>query len=293
MSSEYGTAPDGETLQGFERRMGWPSGFEPTETDLSGPAYLALSDAAARLWLRAAHWCSVNRSGTITQTLLRSWLSTKKAAAELAAAGFWTTNGEDWTVPERGETIAAKRARAGRLGGLAKASKPPSKPPSKPLANGLAKPEFASGVPAGLVPPLASPSPSPLSLISDLSPESSSFQLSSGGPEPSPARAPKRRMRRCPEAFELDETGKKLCSDLRVDWAAEGPKFRDWEFKDAKSDWQAAARNWIRKAAADGARTHVPIRNGRPVEVSPNVDHDTRAALASSRRVQEFLAGVK
>ncbi len=287
--NEYGTAPEGETLQGFERRMGWPSGFEPTETDLSGPAYLALSDAAARLWLRAAHWCSVNRSGTITPTLLRSWLSTKKAASELEAAGFWTTNGEDWMVPERGETIATKRARAGRLGGLAKASKPPS----KPLANGLAKPEFASGVPAGLVLPLASPSPSPLSLNSESSSESPSFQLSSIGPEPSPARAPKRRMRRCPEAFELDETGKKMCAEYRVDWAVEGPKFRDWEFKDPKSDWQATARNWIRKAAADGSRTPAPMRYGRPVEVSPNVDYDTRAALASSRRVQEFLAGAK
>lgn len=36
-----------------------------------------------------------------------------------------------------------------------------------------------------------------------------------------------------------------------------------------------------------------PIRNGRATEANPNLDHDTRAALAASRRVQELTAGLK
>ena len=101
-------------------------------------------------------------------------------------------------------------------------------------------------------------------------------------------------MRRCPDGFELDETGKKLCAELRVNWQVEGPKFRDWEFKDPKSDWQATARTWIRNAA-ESPRTAAPapFRNGRPQEVSPNVDHDSRRALQASRRYLEFVEGTK
>lgn len=36
-----------------------------------------------------------------------------------------------------------------------------------------------------------------------------------------------------------------------------------------------------------------PIRNGRPVEVNPNLDYDARQRLASADRVTQFLAGAK
>lgn len=36
-----------------------------------------------------------------------------------------------------------------------------------------------------------------------------------------------------------------------------------------------------------------PVRNGRPVEVNPNLDYDARQRLASADRVTEFLAGAK
>lgn len=292
--------------------------FEPTEAELTGRAFMSLSEPAKALWLRAGFWCDANRERLISLAMLKGWGSAKRAADELVAAGFWATMGDDWLAPERAESLSAKRARAGRAGGLAKASKRPSKTVANALANeicqpfaSLAKPglpEFASETlanPAGsanfasdsapnLVLP-HTPSPDSDSGSSDLSDlRSPSFQHLSK-PNRSRAREPKpapRRCRRCPEGFELNETGQKLCAELRVNWALEGPKFRDWEFKDPKSDWQATARTWIRNAAARGAPTGA-IRNGRVTEANPNLDHDTRAALAASRRVQELTAGLK
>lgn len=256
-------------------------GFEPTEAELSEHAFLALSDAAARLWLRAGFWCAASGERMITAVILKSWLSNKKAADELGRAGLWVIIEDRWLIPDREESLSSKRSRAGKQGGQASASKRASKRASKTqardqanqVANGQAKPQFACEANPGLVPPLASPSPDSDSGSSADFPDSSALKLSSEGSEPSAARATKRRMRRCPDSFALDETGKKLCVELRVNWVVEEPKFRDWEFKDPKSDWQATARTWIRNAAsgtrADGA---LPPRN-RPA----NASEDERA----------------
>jgi hypothetical protein len=86
------------------------------------------------------------------------------------------------------------------------------------------------------------------------------------------------------------------CRELLLNCAEEFEKFsaRHQSTGALFADWHRAFDTWI--ARAPEFRRPVPaagFRGGRPQEVSPNVDYDTRAALASSRRVQEFLAGAK
>lgn len=38
-----------------------------------------------------------------------------------------------------------------------------------------------------------------------------------------------------------------------VDWVHETEKFRDWEFKHPRSDWDKVWRTWLRKAQEDAA----------------------------------------
>lgn len=276
-------------------------GFEPSETELTGRVFMSLSEPAKALWFRAGHWCAAHGERLVSLAMVKGWGSTKRAADELTRVALWGLDGEDWMVPERRppepepeESVSSKRARAGRLGGLARASKQPSKIQANGEANSdasQANTDFASVAKPGLVPPLASPSPEPEpGLNTESSPDSSAFQLSSEGSDRSPARAPKRRMRRCPDGFELDETGKKLCLELRVSWAVEGPKFRDWEFKDPKSDWQATARTWIRKAA-ESRPQQVQFRADPRAEAHElNAQHDARKALRTSKALEELMA---
>lgn len=346
-------------------------GFEPTQIELSGHKFMSLSEGARALWFRAGFWCDFTGERLVSIQLVKSWLSSKRYASELATAGLWVATGDLWTVSEFGfheppskqqrwdtsaylevydrdgrecrycyssenlsidhvvsrrnggsddtsnlvvacrkcnsrkgsrsleeagmqllpSRIAEARARlsearasAGRLGGEASASTRRSKAQATGAAIAVAKP--------GLVLPLASPSPSVTSGNSESAGDSSSFQPSSKGSEPSPAREPKRRMRRCPDGFELNETGKKLCVELRVNWAVEGPKFRDYEYKDPKSDWQAAARTWIRRAA-DTSRVGLPPprQDPRAEQQDRNAEHEAARARDATRRYRELVGG--
>jgi hypothetical protein len=62
------------------------------------------------------------------------------------------------------------------------------------------------------------------------------------------SRGPKR-CRCCPKDWQPSLDLVTLADNLHVDLTVELPKFRDHEFATAKSDWDAVARNWIRKAA--------------------------------------------
>lgn len=64
-----------------------------------------------------------------------------------------------------------------------------------------------------------------------------------GKPRPPPRK-------RCPEDFEVTETARAWAAlnAPDVDITRELAKFKDWEFKTARSDWGAAWRNWMRKA---------------------------------------------
>lgn len=49
-----------------------------------------------------------------------------------------------------------------------------------------------------------------------------------------------------------------------VDWRRETEKFRDWEFKTARTDWAATWRTWMRKAQESAAERGVTARGPVP-----------------------------
>lgn len=71
-------------------------------------------------------------------------------------------------------------------------------------------------------------------------------------PEPEPIKktSSSKRARRCPPDFSVphDVFAAMVVKCPGLDFTAETEKFRDWEFKDGKSDWLAAWRTWMRKA---------------------------------------------
>jgi len=124
--------------------------------------------------------------------------------------------------------------------------------------------------------------------------------LDSFAPDPPKPKARERKPRqaqwsRFPADFEPDESHRKLAAKLGLDLPEQLAEIRDHQFKSPKSDPAATLRTWLRNAPkfAPAPRSPLPFRGSRQPEVSPNVDYDTRAALASSRRLQEFLAGAK
>lgn len=54
----------------------------------------------------------------------------------------------------------------------------------------------------------------------------------------------------CPESFRLTDDLKAWASENvpGLDWVSETEKFRDWEFKQPRSDWAKVWRLWMRKA---------------------------------------------
>jgi hypothetical protein len=65
----------------------------------------------------------------------------------------------------------------------------------------------------------------------------------------------KRGSRFCPDDFEVTAEMRAWAQDEApgVDLATQTSAFRDWEFKDAKTDWVRAWKNWIRKSVPSHA----------------------------------------
>lgn len=359
-------------------------GFEPTEAELSARVFITLSDAAARLWLRAGFWSAATGDRTIDGSLIKSWLSNKRAADELVFAGLWGFADPYYMVPEPtpkqrsgwdksayievyerdgrecrycysaekltidhviprskggddapenlvvacnrcnarkgGSTpeaagmtllpsriaqardeLARKRAEAGRAGGRASAQAKRSFAVSKYEPNAPANAQASASSNAGSVPPLASPSPSRSGNSESSSADSPSFQLSSEGSEPSPARAPKPKTERrkarhaLPDGWVPNEKHIARANELRLPAAEQANQFRAHAVATGRlmANWDAAFTMWLDRAVQFGSQSAAPFRNGRPQEVSPNVDYESRRALEASRRVSEFLAGSK
>ena len=73
--------------------------------------------------------------------------------------------------------------------------------------------------------------------------------------------------KRCPEDWTPDDKlrswTEKSCPDViraGVYWS-ELEKMKDHEFKRAYADWNAVARNWLRKAQGELKKLHAPVRN--------------------------------
>jgi uncharacterized protein YdaU (DUF1376 family) len=78
-------------------------------------------------------------------------------------------------------------------------------------------------------------------------------------PTPTPTPTPKnlsgsrrvtRGTKRAPENFSVTDDLKAWAAENTpsVDWRRETDRFRDWEFKSARSDWPATWRTWMRRA---------------------------------------------
>jgi hypothetical protein len=96
----------------------------------------------------------------------------------------------------------------------------------------------------------------------------------------------KRGARTCPEDFDV--------TDEMILWAAkeapfadldrETAKFRDWEFKDSKTDWPRAWRRWMRKASDDASKARA-----QPPPAETFRERDQRIA---AERVAQLGGGV-
>lgn len=105
-----------------------------------------------------------------------------------------------------------------------------------------------------------------------------------------------RRSRRCPAWWEPNDAHRALAAELGVDFGLEIAKLRDHEFDKPRSDWDATARNWLRKAAQMNPRrsggsanlmlssydpSRAPTPHPKPVKTRMQVEHEERLRRAA------------
>jgi hypothetical protein len=100
-----------------------------------------------------------------------------------------------------------------------------------------------------------------------------------------PSARTRRASKRCPQEFQVDVDllawAASECPN--VDAEAETQKFRDHEFKNARSDWAATWRNWIR-----GAKDRMGSANGKNGSSgSPRVSAVERVKRATDQWARE------
>jgi hypothetical protein len=107
----------------------------------------------------------------------------------------------------------------------------------------------------------------------------------------------KRGERACPEAFTVTDEMRQWAAEKapRADIERETEKFRDWEFKDAKTDWPKAWRTWMRRASDDGAAKATPTETAyqrsqreKYQQVTPAIAAKS-PGVAGSTNVMEIL----
>lgn len=150
-----------------------------------------------------------------------------------------------------------------------------AKPPDKAVDNYVQSTGLDTGLATALPSPLASPLPATNHKLSESLAESGSASLLSSGSGSESKRARGRpkseRWRRVPESWQPADAHRQLASELHVNLDLELGKFRDHEFRDPKSDADAAFRRWIRTAAEYGSR---PQRiNGIPTGLEEHNAH--------------------
>jgi hypothetical protein len=111
-----------------------------------------------------------------------------------------------------------------------------------------------SSVPLSPTPPI----PSSLDKLSVSKGISASLLSSGSRPESKRARGPKPRLRQVPESWSPNDAHRDLARQLGVNFDQQLTQFRDHEFKDPKSNFDAAFRTWLRRANEYGARNGTP-----------------------------------
>jgi len=194
------------------------------------PKVFELSDAAFRAHVRGMCWCAKYETDGYVTARIATQLAQGELLEELVRWRLWERDGEDGSVrirdfleynPSR-EELARERARKKR--GV-RAGKVPERDAEKARANHETH---------------TSEEKKNLSVTDQIpDPEGSPDNSRSG-------RA--RRWRRVPSEWRPTEKHIVLAVSLGVDLAIELEKFRDHEFRDPKSDADAAFRTWLRNA---------------------------------------------
>jgi hypothetical protein len=248
-----------------------------------------LSDAAFRLHLSALDWCSEQGINTVSPLDLAAIphvpINGKKRDAvfdELELARLWVSDGPVWTIdvpkveeePEPARVVSpelsAKRAEAGRKGGLAR-----SKPSNLLEKREQKQSNLLQANQANLLEQNGANATDPSSPLELSSPDSSGFPSDSAllaasslrsDPEPADsfshvgAAKPKRRWRRVPAEWEPTDDHRSIARERGVDFELELSKFRDHEFATAKSDANGTFRNWLRNARPTVTALALPNR---------------------------------
>jgi hypothetical protein len=240
---------------------------------------VGLSDLAFRIWVAGIERADEQLTDGLLKKadldLLPKMPTNKRAReaviAELVAANLWVVEGDAWlihdflewqdssAVARRKREEARERMRRLRLNGsqIVRANKTELFEERSREQSGQAEEMFArtNGERSRNV--LALPPAPALSLISgsgSLSPDSSALSASSEGPDPLGARGGKPRKagsakwRVVPEDWQPTDEHREIAAARGVDFDLELAKFRDHEFKDPKSNANAAFRNWLRGA---------------------------------------------
>jgi hypothetical protein len=114
---------------------------------------------------------------------------------------------------------------------------------------------------------------------------------------PPPAKG-RRRSRSVPPDFAVSDQLKRWATetrpDLDIDWEIE--KFRDHEFKDPKTDWGAAFRNWVRNARSEkrnnaGGKSCKPDTVGRPPPSAGPLDPEYETLVME--KADELFGGLE
>lgn len=103
------------------------------------------------------------------------------------------------------------------------------------------------------------------------SPENSPSLSASSEPDSKRARRTKRASwRRVPDDWQPNETHRAMARDNRLNLERELEQFRDWEFKDPKTDADAAFRRWLRTAGNSPiTQPGASSRDGVPIVQHP------------------------
>lgn len=287
---------------------------------------LGISDAALRLWVIVSCWShkleNLRHEGRITAAVLpgvsqHRWPAKRleQLVEELVGAnggglyeqGLWVVTDTGWQIHNwhvygivgaEPDSLSAKRADAGRKGAASRWQSD-GKQDGKAMASHVAKDAIANApipipIPRSEIPP-------PPSVVAPQGADIAKTDLDSFAPDPATISAkPKSREKkprpvkwsRFPGDFEPDESHRKLAAQLGLNLTQQLLEIRDHEFAKPKSDAAATLRTWLRNAPKFGAAPGAAAPRWQP-PVSPNVDHETRKALAASKRYEEMIAGMK
>lgn len=239
-----------------------------------------LSDTAFRIYVTAhARIAETGCEALTTVGLMslpgmpRNAKALGRAITELINAGLVFAEGAGYTFPAPRSDVTAKRAAAGRLGGLAKASKRLASasglPP--PLLDGL-----PGDLPAGCQPDATEPSPSLVlspsdsqalqSVVSSVSSEDSALLSSGSGPESKPARGRAKPRTAAPEQLEPTAAHEKIAAERGLELANEIARCLNHHRAKGNlmANWNAAVTTWLLGArpGPPGPRASGGGRNG-------------------------------